>query len=176
MGVKTKTTLKKGDNLPPRGKSFKNKLLDVVEQEAKNELGKLLGVSRLKKPDRQQIESAIVRQLAKRAFNKKDPASAMLANVLTSRMYPQLKSTLPEYTFEFPEDGTDVQNVKAIIKAAADGEIPPDVAEKFVMMQRAKLEIETGSDMVEKFEKLQELVEKIIKGETVEPSSTEQES
>ena len=171
MGVRTKTTLKKGDNLPPRGKSFKNKLLEVIEQEAKNDLGKMLGVSRFKELDRDKVEAAVVKNMAKRAFNKKDPASMTLTGVLVSRMYPQLKATLPECVFEFPEDGTTVQNIDAIIKAASNGDIAPDVAEKFVAMERMKMDIETGQEMVDKVEKLQEMVEKLLKGETVEPQS-----
>lgn len=170
-----KTSFKKGKPKPPRGKSFKNKLLQVVEQEAKNDLGKLLGVSRFKELTPDKVEASIVKHMAKRAFNKKDPASAMLTGVLAGRMYPQLKATLPEYVFEFPEDGTTVQNITAIIEAAAAGEMPPDVAEKFVTMERMKMEIETGQDMVEKFEKLQAIVEALIKGDGVEPQSTHEE-
>lgn len=147
-----KTTLKKGDNLPARGRSFKNKLLDTIAAQS------LLDVK--KNASKEVIEQAYLNHIAKRAFDSDDAASPTLLKTLLDKSYAGIKSTMPMFNFEFDADSKPMDQANQIIKASSEGKIPPDVAAIFVQCIKNCIEIEEYTDLKARIEKLEELLNK----------------
>ena len=138
----TKTTLKKGDNLPARGRAFKTILLDAIREES------LLGLD--KKSSRDDASRAFIKHVAKRAFDAGDKDSAMLLKEFLHKSYPGLKSTLDRFTFNFPSDGSDVDKANAVLLAVSCGDLPPDVGQLLVGIIKDGSIIEANTDLKER--------------------------
>lgn len=130
-----------------RGKSFLTKLTDVIRDKAMLEVGE--GASK------EEAERAFIEHLSQRAFDASDGQSVQLLKSLIDKSYPPLKSALPKYEFNLPENATASQRSEAIMKAVADGDIPADVGALMVQTAKTCLEIEMGSDLVERLESLE---------------------
>lgn len=63
--------------------------------------------------------------MVERAFN---PDDNFAAKEIITRLYPIPKATMPNIQFNFDESGSLSEQASQIIKASAEGEIPPDVA------------------------------------------------
>lgn len=147
--AESKTTLKPGDKLPPRGRSFKTLLLEVLREESMIGLGA--------DSTKEEAAKSFIKHIAKRAISEGDPNSAMLLKELLVRTYPGLKSTLDKFIFDFPESGTDVSKSNAILKAVSDGNLPPDVGQLLVGIIKDGSIIEANTDLKERIEKLEVL-------------------
>ena len=139
---KTKTTLKKGDNLPGRGKSFKTKLFEVIKEESLLDLKKSATVA--------EADKAFIKHVAKRAFNIEDQNSSMLLKELINKSFPSLKPTLERFEFDFPKEGTDSQKAIAILEAISTGQLPPDVGQLIVSVIKDNSIIEANTDLKER--------------------------
>jgi hypothetical protein len=137
---------KKGHN-PQRGRSFKNKLLDVIRNESLLELD---GAS----PET--AENAYLKHLATRAFDSDDPASPTLLKELLNKSYPGLKATMPDVTFTLPDDASPVEKAEAILKAVSDGDIPPDVGALLIQAAKHTIDIEMATELKERMKKIEE--------------------
>jgi hypothetical protein len=146
----SKTTLKEGDNLPPRGKAFKTLLLEVIKDESMLSLGK--GATK------EEANRAFIHHIAKRAFNEADPNSAMLLKELITKSYPSLKPTLDTFKFVFPSDGTDTQKALSILESIAEGNLPPDVGQLIVSVIKDSSVIEANTDLKERIEQLEAIL------------------
>lgn len=131
-----KDTTFSSSNQPPRGrgKSFKTKLLEVIREES------LIGAS--PKTTLEEAEKLYLTHFAKRAFDVDDNASGTLGKELLSKSYPSLKSTMPTVDFEFSAESTPLEQANQILKAAADGIIPPDVAQIFITSIASMMKID----------------------------------
>jgi len=148
--AKSSTTFKKGDIKPGRGKSFKNKLLNVIREEA------LLQVD--PKADNATVERAFLGHAAARAFDTEDMASAALLKELLSKSYAGLKATYPTLEFAFDKDSTPTEQVSQILDASSNGIIPPDVAAIFIQSIKYSLDIEQATDLKERIEALEAML------------------
>lgn len=131
-----------------RGKSFKNKLLEVIRDEA------LLGVE---SADLKKQEQAYLRHFAARAFDSDDMASGTLLKELINKSYPSLKSVMPNVEFDFEPAEDVTTQVNQIIKATSQGLIPPDVASIFLGAVKAAYDIEASTALKERIEALESL-------------------
>ena len=131
-----------------RGRSFKNKLLDVIRNEG------LLDVSPTAGNDT--AENAYLKHLAERAFDSEDPASATLLKELLSKSYPGLKATMPNIEFDLPPDSTPIQKANAILEAVSTSVIPPDVGALLIQAAKYTIDIEMGTEMKDRIEKIEE--------------------
>lgn len=131
-----------------RGRSFKNKLIDTIRDEA------LLSLKRVDASD-DEVERAFLSHLAKRAFNSDDASSSALLKELISKSYPSLKSALPEYEITLGEGLTPAQKANAIFDAVTSGGIPADVGQLLIQSAKACMEIEIGSDLIDRLEQLE---------------------
>jgi hypothetical protein len=137
--AKTSTTFKPGVAPPPRGKSFKTKMLDAIREHS------LLKLPKGATPA--QAEQAFIMHVAKRAFKADDPSSAMLLKEFLSKSYPGLKATLEKFVFDFPTEGTDVDKASAILSAVSTGALPPDVGQLLVGIIKDGSIIEANTDL-----------------------------
>lgn len=131
---KTKTTLKKGDNLPGRGMSNKNRVLEGILASS---------MSGLKKgATRDQAEIAYFKHVAERAFDPEDKDSGTLLKFLGDKGYSSMKPTIGNVEFEFDVSATPSEQASQVMAAAAKGEIAPDIANLFVSSIASMLKID----------------------------------
>jgi hypothetical protein len=153
--AKSKTTFTKdAPSKKPRGKSFKNKLLDTIAAQS------LLNVK--KGATKEEIEQAYLSHAAGRAFDPDDAASPTLLKTLLDKSYAGIKSTMPTFNFEFDADSEPMEQANQIIKAASDGMIPPDIAVIFIQCIKSCSDIEEFTELKARIEAL----EKALSGES----------
>lgn len=146
--AKTRTTLKPGDNLPPRGRAFKTLLMETIREES------LLEVD--SKASKEETEKAFIRHAAKRAFDPNDQSSATILNEFMKRSFPPLKPTNETVEFVFPEDGTPAQKAFSVISAISKGDIPPDIGQTIMGIIKDSVVIEEATDLKARIEELEQ--------------------
>ncbi|WP_283279099.1 hypothetical protein [Burkholderia cenocepacia] len=92
-------------------------------------------------------EKGFYKAIAQRALVDGD--TLMMKELLT-RVAPAAKPVAPAVQFEFPEEGTPVQQVDAVLRAVAAGKVSPDVAQQLVNMIRAKLDVLEISELADR--------------------------
>lgn len=112
-----------------RGKDHRTKILDAIK----------------KKCDLN--EAAFYQEVADRAIKGKD---VVLMKELLMRVSPVSRPVSPEVFFDFPENGTPVEQVDAIMKAVSLGKVPADVGQTLVNMIRAKLDVLEISELADR--------------------------
>lgn len=112
-----------------RGKDHRTKILDAIK----------------KKCDLN--EAAFYQEVADRAIKGKD---VVLMKELLMRVSPVSRPVSPEVHFDFPENGTPVEQVDAIMKAVSLGKVPADVGQTLVNMIRSKLDVLEISELADR--------------------------
>lgn len=112
-----------------RGKDLRTKILEAIKKEA------------------QLNEQAFYQEVAKRAITDKD---VVLMKELLMRVAPVAKPVAPDVKFDFPENGTPVEQVDAIMKAVSLGKVPADVGQLLVQMIRSKLDVLEISELADR--------------------------
>lgn len=139
------------ENQPKRrGKAAKTKLWDAIRAES------LLGCS--EGDDNTTVEARFLAHVVSRAVDPEDMASAQLLKTLMDKHYTSIKATLPEIEFEFDSGGTPSEQVMQIMEATSTGQMPPDVATMFIQAIKAAVDIEAATDLKERIEKLEEML------------------
>ena len=85
-----------------------------------------------------------------------DSPNASLLTSLLHRLEPPFKPVAPSVQFELTEGASAVQHSKEVMKAAAQGDISPDVAKVFLDGLAAMLKIEEVTELKDRMEKLEE--------------------
>lgn len=135
--------------LPPRGRNNRTKLLEAIKEES------LLGLN----PDSTQdeAEKAHFLHIARRAYNGVDDKdSGMLLKHLGDKCWPNIKPTMENVNFEFDASATPSVQSQQVLKAAADGIIPPDIASVFIGSIASMLKIEEVTELKESIRRIQE--------------------
>jgi hypothetical protein len=112
-----------------RGKDVRTKMLEAIKKQT------------------QLNEAAFYQEIAERAITKGD---IVLMKELMMRVAPVAKPVAPDVHFDFPEDGTPVDQVDAIMKAVSTGKVPADVGQMLVNMIRAKLDVLEISELADR--------------------------
>ena len=103
-----------------RGKDQRTKILEAIKEQTKlNEKG-------------------FYKKVAERALTDGD--TLMMKELLT-RVAPAAKPVAPSVQFDFPENGTPVEQVDAVLRAVAAGKVSPDVGQQLVAIIRGKLDV-----------------------------------
>lgn len=141
------TTFKAGESNPGRGKSFKNKLLEVIRAESL--------INATPETTKEEAEKLYLTHVAMRAFDSTDNASGTLLKELLNKSYPTLKSTMPTVDFEFNKNAKPVDQASQILKAASDGIIAPDVAQIFISSIAAMMKIEEVTEIANRLSEIE---------------------
>lgn len=146
--AKSSTTLKKGDNLPGRGKSKRTLILDAIRKQS------LLGLkSDASKDD---AEEAFFAHMAERAVNKEDNSSAMLIKVLADKGWASTKPTMEPVEFEFDSEGSAAAQASQIVEAIAKGQLSPDVGNMLINSIANLMKIVEITELEERLKALEE--------------------
>ncbi|MGN8062788.1 hypothetical protein ACTJK4_14110 [Ralstonia sp. 22111] len=112
-----------------RGKEMRTKILEAIKEETKlNEKG-------------------FYKAVAKKALSEGD---TMMMKELLTRVAPAAKPVAPAVQFDFPENGTPVEQVDAVLRAVAAGKVSPDVGQQLVAMIRGKLDVLEISELADR--------------------------
>ncbi|AMM14231.1 hypothetical protein AX768_09125 [Burkholderia sp. PAMC 28687] len=112
-----------------RGKDTRTKILDAIKKETKL------------------TEDLFYREVSKRAITNND---VVMMKELLMRVAPVSKPVAPDVRFDFPESGSPVEQVDAIMKAVSEGKVPADVGQMLVNMIRAKLDVLEISELADR--------------------------
>ena len=145
-----KTTLKKGDNLPGRGMSNKNRILEAMKAEAFEGLGK--------DSTRDECEIAFFRKVIRKAGDVEDKDSGSMMTLLGNKGWSSMKPTLGCVEFEFPSTGTPTDKALAIVNAMATAKLPPDIGTLMIGIIKDSVIIEEGTDLKERIDALEKTV------------------
>lgn len=112
-----------------RGKEMRTKILEAIKEETKMN------------------EKGFYKAVAKKALSDGD--TVMMKELLT-RVAPAAKPVAPAVQFDFPENGTPVEQVDAVLRAVASGKVSPDVGQQLVAMIRGKLDVLEISELADR--------------------------
>lgn len=154
--AKTKTSLKAGDNLPPRGKSNRTRILDAIRSESVKSLLHLNG-----EPSRDQAEEAFFSHIAKRALDFDDKDSGQLLKVLADKGWGSAKPVMDAVSFEFPVDGTPAERAFAVVEAISNGSLSPDVGSMIVGIVKDAIVIEESTVLKAQLEEIRKVLEMV---------------
>ena len=144
----TKTTLKAGDKLPPRGKAKKTLMLDAIRDVCGNENDFLkqvvvIGLGGWTKPDDEDAEPV---------FQQPNPALLSLA---LSRIEPPLKPVSPSMPFKFNARGKPHKQAVDIIVAMSNAELPVDIGVNLIASIQSMLKIQEVTDFEDRIKAIE---------------------
>ncbi|WP_432778184.1 hypothetical protein QZL74_14500 [Burkholderia gladioli pv. alliicola] len=117
----------------PRSKSQRTLLLDALKAET--------GLN----------EKGYYRKMVKLAMGDDTTrGDVVLAKEVFMRIAPPAKPVAPMVEFAFPEKGTPVEQVNAVLAGVATGKVSPDVGQQLVNMIRAKLDVLEISELADR--------------------------
>lgn len=144
---KTKTTLKKGDNLPPRGRAKKTLILEAIKAAS------LMDTT--PESTQEETEKAFFTHIAKQAANPESENSNMCLKLLADKGWASIKPTMEYVEFTFDEEAKPHVQAAQVMKAASSGQIPPDVAQSFIGSIAAMLKIEEVTELKDRLSEIE---------------------
>ncbi len=148
--AKSKTTLKAGDNLPARGKSKKNLILDMLKARSMLQL--------TKKSTNDEAEQAFFHHVATSAFSLEDNNRGMCLKLLADKGWASVKPSSELIEFEFDDKAVPHIQAAQVMSAAAKGLIPPDIANTFIQSIKSMIDIEEFTNLKERIMALEKLI------------------
>ena len=107
-------------------------------------------------------EEEFLKQVVKLGLG--DPLNEILPNpqlltLVLNRIEPPLKATSPMVQFEFSDSDKPHIQAAQIMKAISNGDIPPDIGSMFIQSIKAMIDIEEYTDLKDRIEKLEALID-----------------
>lgn len=146
----SKTTLKKGENLPARGKSKKNLILDMLKAKSMLDLKK--------KSTNEEAEQAFFHHVAESAFNLEDNNRGMCLKLLADKGWASVKPSSELIEFDFDDKALPHIQAAQVMSAAAKGLIPPDIANTFIQSIKSMIDIEEFTNLKDRIMALEKLI------------------
>lgn len=127
------------ENQPPnkRGKDKRKLLIEALERKGFT-------------------EETLYDTIVDMAINQRD--TAMMKELIV-RFSPLPKPVAPVFEVDFPDDGTPVEKIDAVIRGIASGIIPADIGKMFAEVIKTSLDIAEVTELAARLERLEELLE-----------------
>lgn len=90
------------------------------------------------------------------AINQRD--TAMMKELIV-RFSPLPKPVAPVFEVDFPDDGTPVEKIDAVIRGIASGIIPADIGKMFAEVIKTGLDVAEVTELAARLERLEKLLE-----------------
>lgn len=132
---KDKQPTKKTTDRKPRGKAKKTQIIDALHRAG-------------------QTEAGFYDLLIQKAMGGED---AFALKEVLARIDPIKKSVMPYVDFAFKPKSSPSERVDQIIAAAANSQIPPDIALLFIQAVKYACDIEESTELKARIEALEEL-------------------
>lgn len=128
------------ENQPPnkRGKDKRKLLIEALERKGFT-------------------EETLYDTIVDMAINQRD--TAMMKELIV-RFSPLPKPVAPVFEVEFPDDGTPVEKIDAVIRGIASGIIPADIGKMFAEVIKTGLDVAEVTELAARLERLERLLEK----------------
>lgn len=84
--------------------------------------------------------------------------SAMMKELIV-RFSPLPKPVAPTFEVDFPDEGTAVEKIDAVIRGIATGVIPADLGKTFAEVVRVGLDVREVTELAARLERLERLLE-----------------
>lgn len=127
------------ENQPPnkRGKDKRKLLIEALERKGFN-------------------EETLYDTIVDMAINQRD--TAMMKELIV-RFSPLPKPVAPVFEVDFPDDGTPVEKIDAVIRGIASGIIPADIGKMFAEVIKTGLDVAEVTELAARLERLEKLLE-----------------
>ncbi len=135
--AKSKTTLKKGDNLPARGRSTKTIILEAFREAS------LLNLT--PKSTKDDAEKAFFTMIINSAIDSEDPNCGMCIKLLADKGWASVKPSNDCVTFEFNHNADVHVQAAQIVKAISTGDLAPDIGGAIINSLRSMMGIEADT-------------------------------
>lgn len=128
------------ENQPPnkRGKDKRKLLIEALERKGFT-------------------EETLYDTIVDMAINQRD--TAMMKELIV-RFSPLPKPVAPVFEVDFPDDGTPVEKIDAVIRGIASGIIPADIGKMFAEVIKTGLDVAEVTELAARLERLERLLEK----------------
>ncbi len=101
-------------------------------------------------------EDALYDKIVQMAVHEGD--SAMMKELIV-RFSPLPKPVAPTFEVDFPDEGTAVEKIDAVIRGIATGVIPADLGKTFAEVVRVGLDVREVTELAARLERLEKLLE-----------------
>lgn len=128
-----------------RGKSKKTIILNAIRSESMIDFADDDSLTDVENRDR--AEAAFFTHIANRAFNPSDEGSGMCLKLLADKGWSSVKPSSDYIEFDFDKDAKPHIQASQVMKATADGLIPPDIANMFVSSIASMMKIEEVTEI-----------------------------
>lgn len=127
------------ENQPPnkRGKDKRKLLVEALERKG-------------------YTEETLYDTIVEMAITDRD--TAMMKELIV-RFSPLPKPVAPVFEVDFPDDGTPVEKIDAVIRGIASGIIPADIGKMFAEVIKTGLDVQEVTELAQRLERLEELLE-----------------
>lgn len=127
------------ENQPPnkRGKDKRKLLIEALERKGFT-------------------EETLYDTIVDMAINQRD--TAMMKELIV-RFSPLPKPVAPVFEVDFPDDGTPVEKIDAVIRGIASGIIPADIGKVFAEVIKTGLDVAEVTELAARLERLEKLLE-----------------
>lgn len=127
------------ENQPPnkRGKDKRKMLVEALERAG-------------------HTEETLYDTIVSMAINQRD--TAMMKELIV-RFSPLPKPVAPVFEVDFPDDGTPVEKIDAVIRGIASGIIPADIGKMFAEVIKTGLDVAEVTELAARLERLEKLLE-----------------
>ena len=127
------------ENQPPnkRGKDKRKLLIEALERKGFT-------------------EETLYDTIVDMAINQRD--TAMMKELIV-RFSPLPKPVAPVFEVDFPDDGTPVEKIDAVIRGIASGIIPADIGKMFAEVIKTGLDVAEVTELAARLERLERLLE-----------------
>ena len=127
------------DNQPPnkRGKDKRKLLVEALERKG-------------------YTEETLYDTIVDMAITGRD--TAMMKELIV-RFSPLPKPVAPVFEVDFPDDGTPVEKIDAVIRGIANGIIPADIGKMFAEVIKTGLDVAEVTELAQRLERLEKLLE-----------------
>lgn len=135
--AKSNTTLKKGDNLPARGRSNKTIILEAMREASVLELHK--------DSTKDDAEKAFFTMIINSAIDPGDPNCGMCIKLLSDKGWASVKPSNDCVNFEFDHKADVHIQAAQIVKAISTGDLAPDIGGGIITAIRSMMGIEADT-------------------------------
>lgn len=127
------------ENQPPnkRGKDKRKLLIEALERKGFT-------------------EETLYDTIVDMAINQRD--TAMMKELIV-RFSPLPKPVAPVFEVDFPDDGTPVEKIDAVIRGIASGIIPADIGKMFAEVIKTGLDVAEVTELAARLDRLEKLLE-----------------
>ena len=127
------------ENQPPnkRGKDKRKLLIEALERKGFT-------------------EETLYDTIVDMAINQRD--TAMMKELIV-RFSPLPKPVAPVFEVDFPDDGTPVEKIDAVIRGIASGIIPADIGKMFAEVIKTGLDVAEVTELAARLERLEKFME-----------------